>query len=229
MSPLDAYLASALTGLTEDNRNDVDTMSDAVARVCRRCDIDLYEPRKVTDPVHDVAVPDVEVFRLDRQRVLRADLLIYLAHYPSTGAGEELIFAHSGMVPIVTVAHRTTTVSRMVTGIPGTIQVRHRDMDELEKNLDEKLRELRPSLVRRREAFRSHREPTMGERIRRIRQSRQMTHGELAKAMRVAGSVSAEQLAQWESDSDLVNSLTLVHLRELAAALDVKVAELLAD
>jgi DNA-binding transcriptional regulator YiaG len=229
VSPLDAYLASALTGLSAGERLDVDRTSDAIARVCARCDIDLYEPRKVTDPVHDVAVPDTEVFRLDRERVLRADLLIYLAHYPSTGAGEELIFAHNAMVPTVLVAHRSTVISRMVTGIPGTIQVRYDDTAGLERDLADRLLALRPSLALRRSVFESHHQRTMGERIRRLRHSRNLTHGELAEAMRVPGSVSAEQLAQWESDSDLVNNLTFVQLRELATALDVKVTELLAD
>src|SRR5438128_10912688 len=51
--PLRAYLACALTGLTVDQRNNtVFDLSDRVNRICLEIDIELYEPRKKTDPAH---------------------------------------------------------------------------------------------------------------------------------------------------------------------------------
>ncbi len=74
--PLTAYLASALTGLRGAERQLVFQLSDAVSMVCQDLGIDLYEPRKKTDPVHHPEVADSEVFHVDRERVLRSDLLI---------------------------------------------------------------------------------------------------------------------------------------------------------
>ena len=50
--PLDAYLASALTGLSSEQREIVFNLSDVIAEVCKAHHIDLYEPRKAgTDPL----------------------------------------------------------------------------------------------------------------------------------------------------------------------------------
>ena len=72
--PLSAYLASALTGLDPTQKALVVHLSDIVCLVCRSVDIDLYEPRKKTDPVHHTDVSDVDVFKIDRERVLKSDL-----------------------------------------------------------------------------------------------------------------------------------------------------------
>ncbi|SEG89632.1 Helix-turn-helix domain-containing protein [Thermomonospora echinospora] len=224
---LQAYLASALTGLDAERRAEVFALSDVVAEVCRAAGIDLYEPRQRTDPVHHHHIPDGEVFRLDRRRVTRADLLIYLAHQPSTGSGQELVIARGALVPIVVVAYEDAKVSRMVTGLPGTVLVRHRDLPSLTERLAEQLEALRPLLVRRRAEFAEHTRDTFGERLRRLRQARGLTHEDLAAAMRVPGLISATELADWETGSDLESDLHLVQLRELAAALDVPLADLL--
>src|SRR2546425_8751763 len=56
--PLNAYLASALTGLGGVEKSLIVHLSDIVSMVCRAVDIDLYEPRKNTDPVHNADVLD---------------------------------------------------------------------------------------------------------------------------------------------------------------------------
>jgi hypothetical protein len=59
--PLTAYLACALTGLSECERSVIFGISDVVSEICKENCISLYEPRKRTDPVHhaDVAAQDV--------------------------------------------------------------------------------------------------------------------------------------------------------------------------
>src|SRR5437870_13121120 len=78
--PLNAYLASALTGLSSVEKALIVHLSDITSMVCRAVDIDLYEPRKNTDPVHHANVLDTDVFKIDRQRVVSSDLLIHLCH-----------------------------------------------------------------------------------------------------------------------------------------------------
>ena len=76
--PLSAYLACALTGVDADQRSLVFQISDSLSQICKKHSIDLYEPRKSTDPVHHPDMEDSEVFRKDRERVLGSDLLVFL-------------------------------------------------------------------------------------------------------------------------------------------------------
>lgn len=96
--------------MSGEQRQLVFQLSDSISEVCRSLEIDLYEPRKKTDPVNNPNVRDSDVFQIDRERVLGSDLVIHLAHYPSTGAGEELDMAYGGLVPILIVAHEDTTL-----------------------------------------------------------------------------------------------------------------------
>ncbi len=99
--PLTAYLASALTGLTDNERSLIFGLSNLFSEVCREHGIDLYEPRKRTDPILHTTVSAQDVYSWDKHSVLQSDLLIHLCHKPSTGAGEELEFAHAALLPII--------------------------------------------------------------------------------------------------------------------------------
>jgi len=225
---LDAYLATALTGLSEANRNRVFEISDAVANACRRAGIDLYEPRNSTDPVHHAHIPDSDVFRFDQQKVSAADLLLYVADFPSTGAGQELIIAGNSMVPIVAIAHESLKVSRMVTGMPGDFTLlRYSSIRSIEHFLAEKLCEMRPALERRKSALARNTENKIGARIRTVRRARDMTYEDVAAAFRIPNAITARQIEQCENASDFQNNLSVFFLRELAAALDVSIADLL--
>jgi hypothetical protein len=226
-SPLRAYLATALTGLASSERKHVSDVSDLAAATCAEFGISLYEPRKATDPVHHPEVPDQEVFRLDRQRVTQSDLLIYLADYPSTGAGQELVFAYEALIPIIIMASTKTQVSRMVTGIPGsTFQVRYESIEELRGQLFNQIKSLLPILMQRRARFRHHEQIRLGERIRQVRVSKGLTYNDLAQMLDI-GFFSASQIEHWEQSSDLESNLGLIFLREVANALKVDLADLL--
>lgn len=225
---LHAYLASALTGLGGKDRVRVFEISDAIARACRKSNINLYEPRKSTDPVHHAHISDAVVFQLDQQKVSGADLLCYVADFPSTGAGQELIIAYQSMIPIVAVAHESLRVSRMVTGMPGDFTLlRYSSVDGIETALTQKLHNMRPALERRKQVLGSQDQNRIGATIQRIRKSRAMTYDDVAAAFRIPNAVTAEQIARFESSADFQNNLSVFFLRELAVALNVDVAELL--
>jgi transcriptional regulator with XRE-family HTH domain len=223
--PLRAYLASALTGLTEEQRQLVFQLSDAIKLVCDEYGIDLYEPRKQTDPVHHADVPAGEVFRIDRERVLASDLVIHLCHFPSTGAGEELDFAHSALLPIFLVSHGATRVSRMVTGIPGLKAIiTYSEPDELRQALRDALIQIRPVLEQRKLAFSSYDRNVVGEKVRLLREAQGLTRDDVAKA---AGEwLDVEILRQLEESSDRLANPNLITLRQIAAVLKTTVAEL---
>ncbi len=225
---LDAYLATALTGLSETNRTRVFEISDAVANACRRARIELYEPRNRSDPVHHAHISDSDVFRLDQQKVSAADLLVYVADFPSTGAGQELIIAGNSMIPIVAVAHESLKVSRMVTGMPGDFTLlRYSAIHEIESILAVHLHGMRPAMERRKELLASYGKNRIGATIEKIRRSRNMTYEDVAAAFRIPNAVTARQIEQCEKAPDFQNNLSVFFLRELAVALDVDVADLL--
>lgn len=223
--PLDAYLACALTGLDETQRQLMFQLSDTVATVCEDLNIKLYEPRKNTDPVHNKDVSDKEVFRLDREKVLNSDLIIHLCHYPSTGAGEELAFANDGMVPIILISHNKNRVSRMITGIPGfKVEIKYEEPEELRQQLRDILIRTRPVLEERNAAFSQYSENIVGERIRHLREDLGLTREELVTKM--LPPITVEALQQIEDSTDKVSNPTLVQLRQIAVMLKTTVADL---
>lgn len=225
--PLNAYLASALTGLASEQRQLVFQLSDMVSVVCKSVGIELYEPRKATDPVHHGDVPDTDVFHIDRERVLDSDLVIHLAHFPSTGSGEELDFAYNALVPIVVVSHEETRISRMVTGIPCfKLLLSYREPEELRLLLTEQLLAIRPLLEQRKLAFsETYDVNIVGDRIRRLREGLGLTRDQVVKAAKAAP-ITIEMLQHIEESTDRQSNPSLVHLREIATTLKTTVADL---
>ncbi len=226
--PLNAYLACALTGLDSNSYALIALLSDTIAQVCAGVEISLYEPRKKTDPNFHPNVADSEVFQTDRDRVVTSDLVIYLSHFPSTGAGEELDIAYNAMVPILVIKHSSTRVSRMVTGIPGLVRTTSYDEpEELREVLTHELERLRPLLEQRKLAFGDYEGSIVGSRIRRLREEQMLTREQLADA---ASSTSApmtpELIRHIEESSDRQANPSLIQLRELASSLKTTVADL---
>jgi transcriptional regulator with XRE-family HTH domain len=220
---LTAYLASALTNLDSDQKMLVSHLSDLVNVVCRSVDIDLYEPRKKTDPVHHATVTDTEVFRTDRERVIGSDLVIHLCHFPSTGAGEELAFAYEALIPMVLIAPGNQSVSRMITGIPSLkIDIRYQEPEDMREMLETRLREVRPLLEQRRLAKQEFSENIVGARVKELRLEASLSRQELARRV----GLEEEGLARIEENIDTISNPSLTQLRLIATALKTTVAEL---
>ncbi len=222
--PLEAYLACALTGLTEEQKQYMFQLSDVIQTICSTHDINLYEPRKKTDPVHHPDVSDAEVFRIDRERVLKSDLVIHLCHYPSTGAGEELEIAHNALIPIILISHESTRVSRMITGIPSfKIHIMYNEPEEMRQELHNQLLQIRPILEERKLAFSEYALNTVGEKIRTRREELGLTREEVANSQK---HVTLEALQQIEDSVDHISNPTLIQLRTIATILKTTVADL---
>jgi transcriptional regulator with XRE-family HTH domain len=221
---LNAYLACALTGLVSDQRQLMFHLSDIVATVCAEEAIDLYEPRKQTDPVHHSNVLDTEVFNIDRTRVLNSDLLIHLCHYPSTGAGEELDFAYNALVPIILISHSDVRVSRMITGIPSfKMVITYTEPEDLRRELRESLIKARPILEERKLAFSAYDANIVGNKIRMLREELHLTREEVAANVPL---LTVESLRQIEESNDRTSNPSLIQLRQIAAVLKTTVADL---
>jgi len=221
--PLRAYLASALTGLTDEQRGVVFEISDRVNQICLENNIDLYEPRKKTDPVHNPEVSDANVFKMDHDRVVTSDVVIHLCHYASTGA-EELGFAYAALVPIINLAPGDQRVSRMITGIPSfKLEIRYAKAEDLNVLLSKRLLEVRPYLEERRVLREQHETNIVGERVRDLRLRAGLTRDELAKRV----GLTVESIEHLEENVDATSNPSLMHLRALATALKTTVADLI--
>lgn len=223
---LNAYLACALTGLTEVQRGTIFEVSDYVSTICSRLDINLYQPRLHTDPVLNSDVSASFVYEHDRMRVLGSDLLIHLCHHPSTGAGEELEFAKSALLPIILISPNDIRVSRMILGIPCSIvhvQYSKGKLSELEEQLESVLCDLRPLMEQRKIAISGYSINIVGEKIREIREKNGLTRDDVAKA---CPHISLEFLRAIEEKTDIESNPTLLQLREVATVLKTTVAEL---
>lgn len=224
---LDAYLACALTDLEPTERDFMFTLSHLVSEICSRHGISLYEPRNVTDPVHNADIPDWEVWHTDRERVVGSDLLIHLAHFPSTGSGQELSFAFDAMVPIIVVSKASARVSRMVTGIPGmVISIPYAQPEELAERLESVLQRIRPVLVQRKTALHDYEVNVVGERIRQLREAVGMSRASLARASTSRCPISEALITRWETSTDRTANPSLIQLHELARLLNVTVTDI---
>ena len=222
---LNAYLATALTTLTSEQRGRVDSVSDIAELVCQDLGIELYQPRNATDPVNHPEVSSEEVFSLDKERVLSSDLVIHVADYASTGSGEELDFALNALIPIVLIAHGESKVSRMVTGIPGfKLTVKYHDLDDLSNQLWDALTEIRPVLEQRKLIFSDFDRNLVGNKVRVLREDLRLTRE--AVASKSDDLLSQERIFQIENNLDSLSNPSLLELRYLATILKTTVADL---
>ena len=222
---LDAYLASALTGLSEDQRGHLFAVSEIVDSVCRDLEINLYQPRKATDPINHPDVAATDVYNMDREHVLSSDLVVHVADYASTGAGEELDFALAALIPIVFIAHGDTRVSRMVTGIPAfKLTITYNHLDDLRSELRERLTEIRPILEQRKLAYSDFEKNMVGNKVRITRQDSGLTKEDVASH---SGDVlTVKRIRHIEGSPDKVSNPSLMELRTLATILKTTVADL---
>ena len=222
---LNSYLASALTGLGPEQRDHLFAVSDIVTSVCEDLEIDVYEPRKATDPVNHPNVSSEDVYNKDRERVLSSDLVIHVADYASTGAGEELDFALAALIPIILIAHGDAKVSRMVTGIPALkLMITYEDLDELGHELRDRLAEIRPIVEARKLAFSDFNKNMVGNKVRILREESGLTRADVASHL--GELLTVERLHQIEGSSDRVSNPSLLELRRLATVLKTTVADL---
>lgn len=221
---LQAYLACALTGLDRDQRSLVFQLSDVISLVCEKQGISLYEPIQHTDPLNHPELDDAAVFRQNRERVHNSDLLIHLAHFPSTGSGQVLEFAYNALLPMIIISRSDDSVSRMVTGIPTfKIHIRYQEPAELRELLDDCLEQIKPIVRERKLAFADQNTHFVGQRIRSLREQQGLTQEAVAAHVDV---LTEATLTQIEEGSDQTSNPSLVQLRQIAVILKTTVADL---
>ncbi len=126
----EVYISGALTALADGARTRV--FYELLAEIVSDCGLEPYLPHRATDPV---AAPDLDprsVYEIDRARVARAGLVIAYAGTPSFGVGIEVEIAREHGIPVILVAERDKTISRILLGSPAVVEaVRFTDLAAL--------------------------------------------------------------------------------------------------
>lgn len=220
--PVIAYFASALTGLKGNAELEIRRLDERVDKICKNFSgypMALYRPRLNTSPTDNPGISADDVYKIDRERVATADLVIMAVRYPSLGAGMELQLALQACCAVILLIKEGQKVSRMVLGCPGRLEeVRYSTLADLEKKLIKTLDKLSPVF---REFRSSHPEAgtqeelEVGARIRKLRDRRNLSPGDLADIVGVAPSY----IEALETQSERIVNPSLRILRRIARAL----------
>src|SRR5437868_394055 len=111
----EVYISGALTAIADGARARV--FYELLAEIVSECGLRPYLPHHATDPV---AAPDLDprsVYEIDRARVARSGLIVAYAGTPSFGVGIEVEIARERGIPVILVAERDRTVSRILLDI----------------------------------------------------------------------------------------------------------------
>jgi hypothetical protein len=130
----EVYISGALTAIADGARARV--FYELLAEIVSECGLRPYLPHHSTDPI---AAPDLDprsVYEIDRARVSRSGLVIAYAGTPSFGVGIEVEIAREHGIPVILVAERDRTVSRILLGSPAVVDVvRFTDLAALRQTL----------------------------------------------------------------------------------------------
>jgi hypothetical protein len=176
---LDVYISGALTAIADGARARV--FYELLAEIVSECGLRPYLPHHATDPV---AAPDLDprsVYEIDRARVARSGLILAYAGTPSFGVGIEVEIAREHGIPVILVAERDRTVSRILLGSPAVVDVvRFTDLAALRGALGD-------AIARATKRTAEHSPETVVQRfLGSLGAARQLPEAEIAALLRVA-------------------------------------------
>lgn len=113
------YISGALTGI--NNQDLIKNFYEAIAKLCQNIGLQAYVPHLNTDPVKHPFVTPEEVFKTDKNQVIKSNLVIAYVGYPSLGVGMELAYAEANNIPVILLYEEQKNISRFPRGIPNKI------------------------------------------------------------------------------------------------------------
>ncbi len=130
----EAYVSGALTALEDGAR--MRLFYELLAEVMESAGLRAYLPHRVTDPVDAAHLDPRAVYDIDRAHVTAARVVVAYAGMPSFGVGIEVEIAREHGIPVILVAERERTVSRLLLGNPAVVEVvRFADLEGLRRSL----------------------------------------------------------------------------------------------
>lgn len=222
MLPLTAYFGSALTGLNKREMEEIIELDQEVDQTCNTYNaypIILYRPRLTTSPIDQPNIHPLEVYKIDRERVATADILILAAIFPSLGAGMELQLALQSCSTIIIIKKENQKLSRMVEGCPARkIIIEYKQRSEINQKLTDVFDKLLPSIAEyRTNASTDNQEPSLGKRIKEERKNRRIEQEDLAKRI----GVDTAYIKSLEDDPEEITNPSITIIRKIAKSLGI--------
>jgi hypothetical protein len=125
------YVAGALTGLDEETAKALKGRYEAVAGLCESLGLQAYVPHLRADPIMHPKLTPREVYLLDTENLMSAELVIVFADVPSHGVGIEVEYAAREGSEIILLYPRGVPVSRMLLGHPSVVaQITYTDWEQ---------------------------------------------------------------------------------------------------
>jgi len=221
---LRAYLACALTALTDSERERTFALCYRLRSLCAKYDVVLYLPFDHTDPVAHADVPDAVVYERDRKQVVTSDLILMLCTSASYGAGQENEIAADNGVPVAYMVPNGFKVSRMLLGSDTRkVEIRYDGVEDLERQLSVFLDGTVPALRERRSKLGMPEPLGIGSRVFDLRERSEVPRKTIADLI----GIDEQWLKRVEQDPLEETSLTVGRLRTIATFLGVDMAYLL--
>lgn len=121
--PVSVYIASSLTGLSDEEDLMVKQVSGAIAEFCSESGMLIHQPALHTHPIDHESLSPVEVHNADFRKVVESDVIIPIGDFPSWGAGKEVAWAERMRTPLLMFLRDGQDVSRLVRGTPGDFEI----------------------------------------------------------------------------------------------------------
>jgi transcriptional regulator with XRE-family HTH domain/nucleoside 2-deoxyribosyltransferase len=222
--PLRAYLASALTDLSKEDREKVFGISRQLKSLCALHGVALYLPFEHTDPLAHSDIPAPQVYERDRKQVVTSDFLLVFCAAASYGVGQENEIAANQGVPVVYLIQKGSRVSRMLLGSDTRkVVIEYETPADLLAQVKEFLLTTSPALTKKREAIGSTEPLGIGQRIRDLRERTELPRKSLTDLMEV----DEQRLTRIEEQPGEEGSMSVGQLRDLANYLNVDISYVL--
>ena len=217
------YLASGLTG-REDHKKGDNRIRSVITEVVEKSRYNgfqykVYDPERYTgiDSPHS----SEEVYRIDFEKVVEADIVIFYLNAPSWGVGYEGQIAAGATIPKILVYPKSQNVSRMVLGDfnPVLFSVEFESEADLAPRFSHKLnvfgKEIIDMASKKRRVFNSR--TTMG--LAKFIFCRRVRLGKTIDVMARETAIEAHWITMVQLDSRKAAMLTWIQLQRIAEAI----------
>jgi serine/threonine-protein kinase len=224
-TPLCGYMAAALTGLSDMEREAITFIGYTMAKALKDLNIHVHQPRKATDPILNRDISARQVYLYDRRRIVASDLAIVVCNEPSFGVGQEIEIIASYGTPTILVRRADVPISRMVTGSPANLlgDVEYHSPEELEDKLVDTVSAHLEALRERSKKFPRESGVCLGNKVRELRER----EGWDLDAAAAQYGLSPSLVAMIEDNPDHFHNAGIVALTRIAAAHGVPLSDII--
>ncbi|MBI5000372.1 MAG: helix-turn-helix transcriptional regulator [Euryarchaeota archaeon] len=221
---LRTYIASVLTGLSEEEEKILFKRQDLIIEICEENNIEVHAPKNVTHPLKHKHILPEDVWSLDLEKVLQSDFIVVMADKPSFGVGIEVEETVNALIPIILLRPLGQSISRMLLGIPSMKYEVEVDENNLKDEFLKALELIRPKVVDRKKWVQRLGRSPIGRNIMELRENYEGKDSLDSFADKVG--ISTKELTFIEEKPIYLSNPSIIVLMRMADLLNVSLAEL---